>query len=205
MKTPRITSGFSNLSDANFENKAEAINSSMTGNVNFPATTPAMSVVTAAVQSYSVALIAAQGRDKNAVAIKNQKRNELNTFLVQLANSVMATANGDRAMLVSSGFDLVKDSESIPLPKPDNVQVADGVNAGELVVSVSQVKGAKSYVHQYTVDPVTPDSDWTQIFTTTSKFTFKNLDSAKKYWCRVAAVGPFDQVVVSDAISRVVQ
>src|SRR5258706_3461677 len=115
MKTPRITSGFSSLSDANFENKAGVINSCMTGNPYFPVTTPAMPVVTTAVQDYSTSLIAAKGRDKNAVAIKNQRRIELNALLVQLANSVMAIANGDRTMLISSGFDLVKDAESIPL------------------------------------------------------------------------------------------
>ncbi|MGH2566064.1 MAG: hypothetical protein ACRDE5_16215, partial [Ginsengibacter sp.] len=80
-----------------------------------------------------------------------------------------------------------------------------GINAGELVVKVPAVKGASGYVPQFTADPLTVDSTWTQEVTTTSKYTFKNLTSAKKYWCRVAAVGPYNQLVYSDAISRVVQ
>ena len=83
--------------------------------------------------------------------------------------------------------------------------MTDGVNAGELVLTVPQVKGAKGFVHQYTPDPIMPDSEWAQIFSTTGKCTFKNLENAKKYWCRVIAVGPFGQVVVSDAVSRVAQ
>lgn len=205
MKQNRIISSYNGLTDAGFANKAESINSSMTGNVNFPAPTPSITVLNTAVQDYTAALTAAQSRDKNDVAVKNQKRSDLASLLVQLASSVMATANGDKAMLVSTGFDQAKDGESIILPKPENIQVTDGVNAGELQVSVTNVKGAKSYVHQYTADPVTADSDWEQINSTTSKYTFKNLDSAKRYWCRVAAIGSYDQVVISDAMSRIVQ
>lgn len=205
MKTNKLTTGFNSLTDANFQTKAESITTSMMGNVNFPSTTPDMPVVSTAVQNYSLALTAAQSRDKNDVAVKNQKRSELTALLVQLASSVMATANGDKTMLVSSGFDLAKEGESIVLPKPENLQVADGINSGELIVSVSAVKGAKSYVHQYTADPITDASDWTQVNTTTSRFTFKNLDSAKKYWCRVIAVGASDQVVISNALSRITQ
>jgi hypothetical protein len=70
---------------------------------------------------------------------------------------------------------------------------------------VPAVKGAKGYTPQFTSDPLTASSEWTQVMTTTSKYTFTNLNSAKKYWVRVAAVGPYNQVVYSDAISRVVQ
>jgi hypothetical protein len=205
MKTNRLTTGFISLTDANFETKAESIFNSMNGNPNFPSPVPAMGTVEDAVQAYSTALTAAQSRDKNDVAVKNQKRGELTVLLIQLASSVMAVANGDKTMLISSGFDLAKEGETTPLQKPENIQVVEGINPGELIVSVRAVKGARSYVHQYTQDPVTAESQWVQSYTTTSKYTFKNLDASKKYWCRVAAVGAFDQLVISDSISRIVQ
>jgi hypothetical protein len=200
----RITTGFNSLSDSSFSDKAESIYESMNGNANFPSPIPALADVSAAVTAYSTALITAQSRDKNDVAIKNQNRDALTDVLTQLASYVMLTANGDRAMLVSSGFDLAKEPQPSPIAKPDNVQVVNGINAGELVVSVTAVKGAKSYVHQYTGDPVTAESDWMHVNSTSSKYTFRNLDSAKRYWCRVAAVGSYDQVVVSDPVSRIV-
>lgn len=202
----KIVTGFSSLTDAGFLNKAQAINSSMTGNANFPDASPSLAEITTAIQAYSTALTAAvQSRSRNDVAVKNEKRNDLNDLLTSLAGYVNFVADGDKTMLVSSGYDLAKEGDSTPLQKPDNIQVADGINPGELVVSVTAVKGARSYVHQYTQDPVTAESDWTHTTSTSSKYIFKNLDSAKRYWCRVAAVGAYEQVVISDPASRVVQ
>jgi hypothetical protein len=205
MKKNRITTGFYLSTDAAFETKAESIYAAMLGNSNFPAPIPAITVVDAAVQAYQSALTAAQFRDKNSVAIKNQAREDLTVILTQLADSVMTTANGDRTMLISSGFDINKSPEPTPIIKPDTIVLADGLNAGELTLKVPAVPGARGYVHEYTLDPLTPESQWTRVMTTVSKYTFKNLKSAQKYWCRVAVVGPFDQLVYSDAVSRVVQ
>ncbi|MGH2565682.1 MAG: fibronectin type III domain-containing protein, partial [Ginsengibacter sp.] len=201
----RLTTGFDTLGDGAFQTKAESICNAMTGNSNFPVTTPPIADVSDALSSYVTAFMAAQFRDKNAVAIKNQSRETLTLLLIQLANSVMTIANGDKAMLVSSGFDLARDPATTPITKPETVILTDGVNAGELVLKVPSVKGARGYVPQYTMDPLTETSEWTRVVTTSSKYTFRNLVPAKKYWCRVAAVGPYNQVVFSDAVSRVVQ
>lgn len=205
MKTNRLKTGFDTQSDSDFQTKSESIYSCMLGNSNFPAPTPDLPSVLSLITSYGDALTAAQNKNKNAVAVKNEARTTLTVALIQLANSVMTTANGDKTMLISSGFDLAKEGETTPLEKPEGIVLTDGVNAGELTVKIPAVKGANSYGPQYTSDPLTADSQWTQFMTTTSKYTFKNLTSAKKYWCRVAAIGPFNQVVYSDAVCRVVQ
>ena len=202
---PKITTGFDILTDSAFETKAGSIYTAMNGNVNFPTPTPAMPEINGAVQAFSAALIAAQSRDKNAVAVKTEVRILLTNALTQLASYVTMTANGDRTRLISSDFDLAREGDSTPITKPDNIQLSDGLNSGELIVKVNSVKGAKSYLHQYTSDPLAASSEWSQVITTTSKYTFKNLTAAQKYWCRVAAVGSFNQVVYSDAVSRVVQ
>jgi hypothetical protein len=205
MKITKITTPFEAMSDSDFETKAQSIYDFMLNNSNFPAPTPDLPSVLAAIQSYTAALTAAQNKNKNAVAVKNETRQLLTGVLIQLASSVTTTANGDRTMLISSGFDLAKEGGTVTLDKPAGIELTDGVNAGELVVKVPAVKGAKGYGPQYTPDPLTADSEWTQVMTTTSKYTFKDLTSSKKYWCRVAAIGPYNQVVYSDAISRVVQ
>jgi hypothetical protein len=190
MKISRIVPPSDGMSDADYETKAGSIYAGMFGNPNYPAPVPDLATLLVANNDYSNALILAQNRDRNAVANKNVARETLGSLLLQLSNSVMTTANGDKAMLISSNFDLAKEGSK---------------NAGELVVKVPAVKGAKGYTPQFTSDPLTASSEWTQVMTTTSKYTFTNLNSAKKYWVRVAAVGPYNQVVYSDAISRVVQ
>jgi len=205
MKMPRLRTNLEYLADAPFLTKSTVIQAGMTGNPFFPNPTPALPVLDAAIVSYATALTAAQSKGKDAVAVKKQARAELAGILIQLANSVITTANGNRTMLVSSGFDRASEGENTPIVKPSSIYVADGQNAGELVVKVPRIKGATGYVPQYTPDPLAPDSDWKAFMTSTSKYTFTNLQPAKKYWCRVAVVGPYNQMVFSDAVCRVAQ
>lgn len=205
MKRSKIKTPFDVMSDADFETKAGSIHDSMLKSTYFPAPVPELPVILADLQGFSAALIAAKTKDKNAVAAKLDARRKLTLSLIQLADSVTTTANGDRTKLVTSGFDLAKPGESTPIKKPDIITLADGVNPGELIVKVPAVKGAKAYSPQYTHDPLTADSQWIQFMCSTSKFTFKNLPSTKKLWCKMSVMGPFGQVVYSDAVCRVVQ
>ena len=137
----------------------------MQGNSNFPAPIPALTVVDAAVQTYQAALTAAQFRDKNAVALKNQAREELTFILSQLANSVMTTANGDRAMLISSGFDISKDPEPKPISKPLPVLLTDGLKLRRAYIKsacCTGCQGLRARVHDgpaYSQQRVEPGSN----------------------------------------------
>ena len=197
--------GFSQLSDADFEIKAQSIYNSMKENSYFPTTIPVITEIENAVTTYQSALTAAKSKGKNEIAVKNQSRALLGRLLKQLGNFVMASANEDLVMLVSSGFDLVKKDGSPELVKPESIVLSDGKNPGELAVKVSFVKGARTYNFQYAPDPLTVNSVWKNELSTSSKHTLRNLDSATRYWCRVVAIGPFGQMVYSDANSRVVQ
>lgn len=205
MKRSKIKTPFDASSDAEFETKAGSIHDSMLKSPYFAAPVPDLSVIQTDLQGYSAALIAAKTKDKSAIAAKIDARRKLTLSLIQLADSVTTTANGDRTKLISSGFDLVKPGESNPIKKPDIITLSDGVNPGELIVKVPAVKGAKAYSPQYTPDPLTADSQWTQFMCSTSKYTFKNLPSAQKLWCKMSVMGPYGQVVYSDAVCRVVQ
>lgn len=205
MKRWKIATRFDGQSDPDFKDKADEIYASMLGNANFPTPIPELTVIDTLIKAFNEASTAAKDRSRNAVVLKNNIRQDLTNALVQLSSSVTTTANGDKAMLISSGFDLARPGESTPIEKPKSIMLTDGRNSGELVVKIPTVKGAKSYGAQYTTDPLTASSEWTQLMTTTTKYTFKNLVAAQKYWCRMAAIGPFGQVVYSDAVCRVVQ
>ncbi len=205
-KAKIVLGGIEQMADPVFETLSQSIYASMLGNDYYPTPLPALTVVDEAVNAYSDALVAAlQTKGKNEVALKNQARETLTDLLGQLANSVMATANGDRVKLTSSGFPIGKEGETITLLKPENIQITDGVNPGELMVKVKAVKGAKGYAHQYTPDPLTATSEWKQVLSTSCKCTITGLTPGQKYWCRVAAFGAYGQLVYSDVISRVVQ
>jgi hypothetical protein len=202
----KINIGFTNYSEAALEVKAQAIVAAMTDNVFFPPPVPELTAMAAATTAYAASLSAAKNGGKTEVAIKNQKRAELTDALIVLANFVTLKANGEETILVSSGFDLSKEkAPSPPLAKPEIIKVADGVNAGELQVAISKVPGARLYMYQYTQDPLTAANQWQGQSTTLSKASFQNLESGKKYWCRVVAYGVNEQVVFSDPVARIVQ
>lgn len=205
MKNPRLKTDFSRLSDADLEIKAQAIVSAMTNNPSFVTPNPTLDGISATITNYSMALSKAQTRDKAEIANKNTRRALLEGMLTLLAGYVIHTAATNEAALVSSGFDLVKQPSNLPpIGAPENFSVINGVNEGEVVCSVDRVIGAKSYIHEYTVDPITPTSEWAQQFTTTRKRTIANLTPGQKYWFRVAAVGPRNQVTYTNAQLRMV-
>ena len=67
------------------------------------------------------------------------------------------------------------------------------------------VKNRISYSHQITTDPLTADSAWTTISTTSKEHAFANLATGTKFWARIIAVGTKDQVSYSEPLSRITQ
>jgi hypothetical protein len=202
----KINTGFSNYTEAALEVKGQAIVAAMTGNSFFPPPVPELTAMAAASAAYTAALAEAKAGGKTEVAIKNQKKEILVEALIVLATYVMLVAKGDEAIMISAGFDLAKDKAlAPPLTKPEIIKVADGMNAGELEIVIKRIPSAKMYMYQYTLDPLTAANQWTGQNTTLSKASFQNLESGKKYWCRVVAYGVNEQVVYSDPVARIVQ
>ena len=200
----KITMSFDRLSDANLLTKARDIFTAMTGNPSFAAPTPALDDLYAAILDFQAAVNAAAGRERTKVVLKNRSRVALIAILKAIGNYVTFTANGDSAMLSSSGYDPRKTPQPVIVSKP-TVTVDDGTNSGELLNSADSAKNTRGFVHQYTADPLTDNSVWNSFTTTSKKYTFTGLNRAKVYWCRVGVIGAKGQLVFSDPISRVVQ
>jgi hypothetical protein len=202
---PRVLINFSDYRDDALENKAESILQMMTGNVNFSDPIPPLTVVQAALTAYSEALVNAASKDIAKVAAKNAYRKNLELQLNQLGMFVNYAANGDAAKLATSGFTMAKTPASNQLESPGNVTLSNGVNTGELQSKVPVPKGAKSYLHQITADPLTENSTWESMASSRCTNTFTNLQPGKKYWVRVAAIGTKEQVAYSNVASQYVQ
>ncbi len=67
------------------------------------------------------------------------------------------------------------------------------------------LKGARSYSFEITPEPLTPNSVWKSVSSTSREYTFGNLPSATKFWGRIIGVGTKDQYSYSDPLSRVTQ
>src|SRR5947207_2826398 len=111
MKLQKVSISFTRFSDADFLNKAEHILTSMTGNPAFTNPVPSLAELQAAIAKYSQDLIAAEGLGRTNVAEKTKSRLALEAVVSQLGMYVMFVANGDKAILTSSGYTLNKDPE----------------------------------------------------------------------------------------------
>jgi hypothetical protein len=204
--TVKVTNGFNRLSDENLLGRAGQINIAMNDNGNFTTPTPTLAQLQTALTDFEIALAKAKTGSELEKAIKNDKREVLIDLLHALGNYVVFTANGDRTKAVSSGFSIAKEKTPLPpISKPENLQVTEGPNTGELNVKFNRVVGARVYMIQYAEETASTPLNWQNQSSTKSKFILKPLQSGKKYQVRIAALGTNEQVMYSDPVTKLVQ
>lgn len=201
----RITNGFAGMTDLDFLGKVRYILAEMTGNANFPTPDPTLASVTTLANEFEQAINDADAGGPYDKSVRDSKKEELIDTMHNLGNYVLFIAKGDRLIAESSGFTIAKDpTPQPPIEKPDGLSLIDGVNAGELLLLFKRVLGARSYLYQISLDP-SDETKWVTMHGTIRKNLFTGLESGKKYYVRVIAVGTNSQVVYSDVVSRVSQ
>jgi hypothetical protein len=201
----KIKKSYKNPSDTFILKLCGRVLESMRNNASYPNPTPTVAEVEKKYADYHVSLNVAGRSDRTLSSAKNDRKAELIGMLEKWDDYVTSTSNGDKTMLLSSGFDIVGiKSLSQDLTPIEKLDVEIGP-IGHAVVSIKKVPGARIYAYQCTPDPVTPDSVWTTETTSDSKNTFTNLNSIAKYWFRVIAYGRGKQTVTSVLVSRVIQ
>lgn len=144
-------------------------------------------------------------KDRALLSAKNDRKADLIKDLDILNAHVTETCKGDKTMLLQSGFDIAGlKNESKDLQPIKEVTVLSEL-PGAVSISVKRVVGAKSYVFQYTEDPLTSDSVWVSETSLNREHTFTNLTSVTRYWFRVIAIGKGNQTVYSPPVARVIQ
>ena len=197
---PTVTKPYNSWSDKKLVTGTVKIQTAFTDNADFPTTTPSLADYSAMVGAFISQLGKAGTRDVNAVAAKNARRKELIDATITLGTSVSLTANGDLEMLLSTAFPLRKQSQPVVLAKPSNFRCTNGINPGELDLKVDTMDGVVSFNFTYTVYPPTDTSAWTTVTSSKSSCTITGLESGKKYWFRVAAIGSKGQLVWGETL-----
>ncbi len=188
--------------------KARQIVASITGNSSFPTPSPALVLVTTAIDEAETAGAEAQQARQTAkekTSVQNQKEDALVKIITKLAAYVESVAGDDEQIILSAGMDTrergIVSTESTTQPLALSVSAGD--HDGELDLSWDKVAGAKSYVIEKSGDPPTA-TGWIHAgVSTKSTFTVSGLTSGTRYWFRVAAVNTNGQSGWSDPATKI--
>ena len=201
----KVVKAFKKLSDAKVLAFGNNVTVSMAAAVGiFPTPNPTLESINTTLGNFEGLIQTAASRDKVQVQLKNQCRFQLLTMLSQLADYVNSITT-DATQLVQTGFELNKIPAPIELEAPTGLVLKDGPNNGELILKFKRAKGALSYLHQYTTDPLLAEDSWISIPSTTTTYTFKGLTRGVTYYVRTIAVGSNQQTVNSIVVNRVSQ
>ena len=191
--------------DARLYTKANHIIDKMDGNPHFADVQPLLAVLREATTTYTAALAKTQSGSKEATALKNQARATLIAILKQIAARVQTISDGDRTLILSTGYDVNKKWSKVgPLSKPTNFKLQQGSNKGSIYLVCDPIAGASIYEVEYTEGIPTPNSRWMKQTSTKRKITIAGLSSGKQYTFRMAGGGSHSSRIWSEVISSYV-
>lgn len=203
MQTDKINSTFNYCREGDLAKLTRHIIDSMKNNAQFPNPPHALADVEILLGRYSGALSNAGKFDREKVAIKDNVKADLRLVLGDLAHYVTQIARGDRAILISSGFDL--SVQRVKRPEAPSKLEVDLAVAGQATTRLKRVSRARAYVHQYTADPLTPASVWISETTIVPEHTFTGLETGSRFWFRVIIVARDGEKVYWEPVTRIIQ
>lgn len=173
-------------------------------NPSFPNPPSALVELEKLLPELEAAIVRAITRDLEWVAVKNNKKAIAMELLEELVEYVIAISNGDRAMILSSGFYVTDEQTAKTETAIETLEVELG-SSGEATVRVKKATGAVAFVHEYATEAPGPNALWTRAETTSREYTFTGLQSDKRHWFRVIAIGRKGRKAYSPVVSRSIQ
>jgi len=185
----------------------EQVIKSLDGNKNFTNPSPSISALTAGKDTLKNAAASAQAArqaSESGTQQMYQTERALDELLRKLANYVEDVSGGDAGKIESAGMESFFPGKAPPvgvLPRPKGLEAFTGDNEGEIELNWDPVRQAKSFVIQFSGDPIVK---WEHVGTSTaSKFTAKKLITGSRYWFRTAAVSAAGQSPWSDPATNI--
>ena len=158
-------------------------------------------IVTETINKLEGYYMSSRGGDHEQVALMHQAEEELDKVLRKLGLNVDRVADGDEAIILSTGFHLAK--QPAPSERPEFTAEA-GDTPASVLLKRKAVTGASSYVWQYFIGSEVPTDDkWLFAGSTTqASFLMTELPLGAKVWFRVAAVTAAGMQPFTDSICR---
>lgn len=197
----QLTLGFTKTTPVEMVGKARTHVTMMTGNAAFTTPTPTLAAITTATDALDAANNAYDfNRGKLEKEARDTKFRELKKLLRELGGYVQANCNGDRELILSTGFDVRRNSLPVgQLPAPLGVLALVTLYPGKLEVRWDGVKGRSTYELWMTSEDPNVESGWKLLMLTTkTRNLVDGLASGKVYNFRVVARGPLGASPVSD-------
>ena len=177
--------------------------SKITGNTYFTTPDIPMATATTQVNTLETDFVAAKTGAHQAVAKMHQSEKIADATFRKLALYVDRIADGNDAIILSSGFHISKQPDT---KRTKSFEVNAGQNSGEIDLAHQSVAGAKAYIWQYSIGNLpTDDKQWLMgDATTKAKITLTGFESGTKIWFRVLAVTANGTQPCSDPVLKVV-
>jgi len=190
--------------NSELDTTSQRVTEMMENNADFPNAPAALAELKKLLPEYRTAKANAQGRDKRMVSIKNDKKAIMVALLLELAEYVTATCNGNRTMILSSGFDVINERTGSPVPSIEKLEVKSD-EPGVAILRAKMVTAVKAYIHQDTTELPGLNTVWVQEGSSDGNHTFTGLASEKRHWFRIVAIGNNKQKAFSPIVSKVIQ
>jgi hypothetical protein len=186
----KLNSGFTRLSDKEFDNKVGQVLTAVTGNAAMGPVQASLPAIQTQLTAYQDALSMPDGVAKTAQV--KATRDALSASLDQLARSIELIPGITEAQFATSGFDVRKQAgQTGEAPAaPANVRLKTTGVTGQVQFLFDPSDRARTYEIQTTIDPNT--GNWTQagMFSSTRGVVVAGLTRGKDVWGRVRAIGP---------------
>ena len=175
----------------------------MNANASYPTPAPTLIELTAAIKAFSEAKVAAAGGSTTLTAIKNEKRELLETLMGEMGIYIQAASGGVASVILSSGMHLNKIPGYI-----GELGVVTGFNLktndikNRIVGSCDSMPNAIFYELSYTIAPETPTSIWQTKTSTKSTVTINGLPSYIPYVFKMCAAGTDDSRNFTNGITK---
>jgi hypothetical protein len=197
----RVKTNYASLSQADLNDFLTYILQCLTGNTNFPNLPKSLITIADKRTNWQKEMsFSRQGKMESTIAAK-----EIQTELLQMVkvngNYINNTANGDKGMLESSGYQLVK--EKVYRPKP-MLRIVQYGHSGEGNVVIKAFPCAAAYLVEFCTDSIQPPGDdaaWKRLNLSTKRtLPFSGLEPGRLYWARFTYVtidgeAPYSQPV----------
>ena len=159
----------------------------LTGNPSYLTPDVTLADAIAAIDDYEQSCLANTDGSHIAKVIMHNKGKVLDSLFINLAAYVQRIADGNEAMILSSGFSVTNQ----PVPQQKAVlAVTDGPNAGSITLTAKAVEFAVAYIWQYVKGGIPEnEADWLVAgYSTSAHFDMTGLDDFTKYYFRYAAI-----------------